>query len=173
MDNSISDDFLNSILDEIEKSKIDQISMAEEGKYLTFNLAGETYGILILKVREIIKILPITCVVQGSNSFRGVINLRDQVIPVCDLRALFGLEKIDHTDQTCIIVVEIWYELKLKQVGIIVDSVSEVLNITEEDFEEVPETLAELNIFYLLAMANIKGKLIIILNTDNLLRNLT
>ena len=173
MDNLISDDFIDSIMAEIESSKKGRISMAEEGKYITFNLAGEIYGILIMKIKEIVKIMPITPVIQTADYLKGVINLRDQVIPVYKLRSIFELEKIDYTGRTCIIIVETWYELKLKQIGIVVDSVSEVLKINEEDFGKVPEIITRMNIAYVLGMAKIRGKVIILLNIDELLRSLT
>ena len=109
-----------------------------EGKYLTFSLAGEEYGIGILKVREIIGMMPITPVPETPQFVKGVINLRGKVIPVIDLRLRFGLTEIDYTERTCIIVVEIQGEAAALPMGIVVDAVSEVLNIRGEDIEDTP-----------------------------------
>ena len=105
-------------------------TMAEkEGKYLTFALAHEEYGLEILKVREIIGYIDVTAVPQTPPYVKGVINLRGQVIPVVDLRARFGMETADVTDQTCIIVVEIAHGRRKFNTGIVVDHVQEVLDI--------------------------------------------
>ncbi|MDY6842623.1 MAG: chemotaxis protein CheW, partial [Thermodesulfobacteriota bacterium] len=109
-----------------------------EGKYLTFTLAEEEYGISILKIKEIIGMMPITFVPQTPEFVKGVINLRGKVIPVVDLRLRFGMESIDYTERTCIIVVEIEGQADTVLTGIVVDSVSEVLNIKGEDIEDTP-----------------------------------
>ena len=97
------------------------------GKYLTFSLGKEDYGVGILKVREIIGYMDITAVPQTPHYVKGVINLRGQVIPVVDLRAKFGMETTDVTEQTCIIVVEIGQSGRTFSTGIVVDNVQEVL----------------------------------------------
>jgi purine-binding chemotaxis protein CheW len=79
----------------------------KEGKYLTFSMAGEEYGLGILKVKEIIGMMPVTTVPRTPPFVKGVINLRGKVIPVVDLRLKFGMEEIAYTERTCIIVVEI------------------------------------------------------------------
>ena len=109
-----------------------------EGKYLTFSLAAEAYGIGILKVREIIGMLPITPVPQTPNFLKGVINLRGQVIPVVDLRLKFRLEEQDYTERTSIIVVEVPGRSGSVAIGIVVDSVSEVVYIRQADIENAP-----------------------------------
>src|SRR5512145_632057 len=91
---------------EIEPDVIEG-QLSREGKYLTFSLAGEEYGIGILKVKEIIGLMPITPVPKTPEHIRGVINLRGKVIPVVDLRVKFGMERGESTDRTCIVVVEI------------------------------------------------------------------
>src|SRR5210317_1050799 len=98
----------------------------KEGKYLTFALAHEEYGLEILKVREIIGYMDITAVPQTPHHVKGVINLRGQVIPVIDLRTKFGMETTDVTEQTCIIVVEISQGSCKFSTGIVVDHVQEV-----------------------------------------------
>ena len=96
-----------------------------EGKYLTFSLAEEEYGIGILKVKEIIGMMPITGVPKTPAFVKGVINLRGKVIPIVDLRLKFDLAEAEHDDRTCIIVVEVLGSSGQIQIGIVVDSVSE------------------------------------------------
>jgi len=142
----------------------------KEGKYLTFTLADEDYGISILKVREIIGMMPVISVPRTPDFIKGVINLRDRVIPVTDLRLRFGLESSDYTDRTCIIVTEIVDKIEddVKSVaGLVVDSVSEVLNIQGKVIEDVPETGLGLNTDYILGMAKVNGKVKILINIDN------
>ncbi len=145
-------------------------AMAEkEGKYLTFSMADEEYGIGILKIKEIIGMMPITTVPQTPEFVKGVINLRGKVIPVIDLRLRFGMEAIDYTDRTCIIVVEIEGQTGTVQIGIVVDAVSEVLNVNEEDVEETPTFGAKLNTDYILGMAKMEGGVKILLDIDRVL----
>ncbi|GAB6905374.1 purine-binding chemotaxis protein [Desulfosarcina cetonica] len=140
-----------------------------EGKYLTFSLVEEEYGIGILKIKEIIGMMPITGVPQTPAFVKGVINLRGKVIPVVDLRLRFGMPSIEYDDRTCIIVVEI-SALDLDVViGIVVDSVSEVLNIKGEDIEDTPTFGASLNTDYILGMAKMDGKVKILLDIDEVL----
>ncbi len=141
----------------------------KEGKYLTFTLADEEYGIGILKIREIIGMLPITSVPQTPPFVKGVINLRGKVIPVMDLRLRFGMETIDYTERTCIIVVEIEGQAGTVQIGIVVDAVSEVLNIKAEDIEDTPTFGVKLNTEYILGMAKMEGGVKILLDIDRVL----
>jgi purine-binding chemotaxis protein CheW len=147
-------------------------AMAEkEGKYLTFTLADEEYGIGILKIKEIIGMMPITSVPQTPEFVKGVINLRGKVIPVVDLRRKFGIDEIDYTERTCIIVVEIQGEAGTLMMGIVVDSVSEVLNIKGEDIEATPTFGARLNTDYILGMAKMEGGVKILLDIDRVLNS--
>jgi purine-binding chemotaxis protein CheW len=143
--------------------------MDKEGKYLTFSLAGEEYGIGILKVKEIIGMMSITMVPQTPVYLKGVINLRGKVIPVVDLRIKFGMEPIEYNERTCIIVVEISGEGRTVHMGIVVDSVSEVLNIKAADIEETPNFGTQLNTEYILGMAKSAGGIKILLDIDRVL----
>jgi purine-binding chemotaxis protein CheW len=145
---------------------INDIIAAKEGKYLTFSLAGEEYGIGILKVKEIIGMLSITTVPQTPAFIKGVINLRGKVIPVVDLRVKFGMEAADYNERTCIIVVEINNGRGSVQIGTVVDTVSEVLNIKEDDIEEKPAFGSSLDTQYILGMAKIEGGVKILLDID-------
>ncbi|HKK98719.1 MAG TPA: chemotaxis protein CheW [Desulfotignum sp.] len=139
------------------------------GKYLTFTLADEEYGIGILKVKEIIGMMAITSVPRTPDFVKGVINLRGKVIPVIDLRLKFGMDAISYTDRTCIIVVEIDANDMTIQIGIVVDSVSEVLNIKEEEIENAPSFGTSLNTAYILGMAKIDSGVKILLDIDRVL----
>lgn len=141
----------------------------KEGKYLTFHLAGEEYGIGILKVKEIIGMMAITTIPQTPPYVKGVINLRGKVIPVVDLRLKFGVTAIDYTERTCIIVVEISGIAKTIHMGIVVDSVSEVLNIKAADIEETPNFGTKLNTEYILGMAKSAGGVKILLDIDKVM----
>lgn len=141
----------------------------KEGKYLTFSMADEEYGIGILKIKEIIGMMPITTVPQTPEFVKGVINLRGKVIPVIDLRLKFGMEAIDYTERTCIIVVEIAAQTGAVQIGVVVDAVSEVLNINGDDIEETPTFGARLNTDYILGMAKMEGGVKILLDIDKVL----
>ncbi len=140
-----------------------------EGKYLTFTMADEEYGIGILKIKEIIGMMQITRVPQTPDFVKGVINLRGKVIPVVDLRLSFGMEAIDYNERTCIIVVEIEGPTGKVMIGIVVDSVSEVLNIKGQDIEETPTFGAKLNTDYILGMAKMEGGVKILLDIDRVL----
>ncbi len=140
-----------------------------EGKYLTFSLADEEYGIGILKIKEIIGMMQVTPVPQTPEFVKGVINLRGKVIPVVDLRLRFGMEAIDYTERTCIIVVEMTGQAGTVQIGIVVDSVSEVLNIKGEEIEDTPTFGTKLNTDYILGMAKMEGGVKILLDIDQVL----
>jgi purine-binding chemotaxis protein CheW len=137
-----------------------------EGKYLTFTLAGEEYGIGIKKVREIIGMMTVTHIPQTPQYVKGVINLRGKVIPVIDLRLKFDMESMDYTDRTCIIVVEIAGAGKTIAMGIIVDSVSEVINIKGGDIDDTPGFGSQLDTEYILGMAKTVGSVKILLDID-------
>ncbi len=141
----------------------------KEGKYLTFSLAEEEYGIGILKIKEIIGMMPITSVPRTPRYVRGVINLRGKVIPVIDLRLRFDMPEKEYTDRTCIVVVEIGGHSMEMVIGIVVDSVSEVLNITQEEIEATPDFGTSLDTDYILGMAKVDGGVRILLDIDTVL----
>ena len=142
-----------------------------EGKYLTFTLADEAYGIGILKIREIFGMMPITSVPLTPPFVKGVINLRGKVIPVVDLRLRFDMEAAEYSERTCIIVVEIEGQAGTIQIGILVDAVSEVLNIKAEDIEETPAFGVKLHTEYILGMAKMEGSVKILLDIDRVLNS--
>lgn len=157
---------------ENSNTTIDQAIKAttiKTGKYLTFTLADEHYGIGILKVKEIIGMMPITSVPRTPEFIKGVINLRGKVIPVIDLRLKFDMEEIGYTERTCIIVVEIDADDTTVLIGIVVDSVSEVLNIQENEIEDAPTFGTKLDTDYILGMAKMEGGVKILLDIDRVL----
>ena len=143
--------------------------LEKEGKYLTFALANEEYGLEILKVREIMGYMEITAVPQTPHYVKGVINLRGQVIPVIDLRAKFGMNTADITEETCIIVVETGQGDRSFSTGVVVDHVEEVLDIAGEDIEESPQFGSAVNTDFILGMGKIGESVKILLDIDRVL----
>lgn len=141
----------------------------KEGKYLTFHLGREIYGIGILKVREIIGMLGITPVPQTPVFIKGVINLRGQVIPVVDLRLKFGMEDHGYTERTSIIVVVVQGQAGNIPIGIVVDSVSEVLQIKEDEIEDTPTFGTSVDTEFILGIAKKDAEVKILLDIDRVL----
>jgi purine-binding chemotaxis protein CheW len=141
------------------------------GKYLTFALGPEEYGLEILKVREIIGYMEITAVPHTPPYVRGVINLRGQVISVIDLRMRFGMNATDRTEQTCIIVVEMNADSRRICTGIVVDRVSEVLSIPAQQIEDAPAFGSSVDTSCILGMAKIGGSVKILLDIDKVLHD--
>jgi purine-binding chemotaxis protein CheW len=140
------------------------------GKYLTFTLNQESYGVNVLKVREIIRLTTITAVPQMPEYVKGVINLRGKIIPVMDLRLRFGFPGTQNTEQTCIVVVQVKLpDGKATQMGLVVDGVEEVVNIAAADIEDTPEFGMAITVDYLLGMAKIKGVVKTLLNIDRVI----
>ncbi|MFH1500298.1 MAG: chemotaxis protein CheW [Verrucomicrobiota bacterium] len=135
------------------------------GKYLTVVLDNEAYGIAVLKVREIIRMQKITPVPQMPDFVKGVTNLRGRVIPVVDLRVKFGL-KAEFAERTCIVVVQVSLAESAVQMGLIVDSVEEVVNLNPADIEPTPDFGARIDITYILGMAKVKGVVKTLLDID-------
>lgn len=139
------------------------------GKYLTFRLAQEEYGLEILKVREIIGLMGITRVPRTPQYIRGVINLRGKVIPVLDLRAKFDMETIADTEETCIIVVDVQSGGTSILMGILVDAVSEVLDIQANEIEEPPTFGSDVDTRFILGIGKVKNSVKILLDIDRVL----
>jgi purine-binding chemotaxis protein CheW len=139
------------------------------GKYLTFTLGNEHYGIRITKIKEIIGIVPITFVPQVPSHVKGVINLRGKVIPVIDLRLAFGLEQKTYVERTCIILVEVASEGSVFRIGIVVDTVSEVMTLRAEDIEQAPAFGGGVKTEYILGMAKSSDGVKILLDIDQVL----
>ena len=155
-----------AILDEPKTAidKTDQTVSDKGGKYLTFKLANEEYGVEILKVREINGVMAITSVPQMPTYMKGVINLRGKVIPVIDLRLKFGLDEIEQTEETCIIVVDVG-----REIGIIVDTVSEVLDVIGDNIEPPPSMGGSVDTSFILGMGKVGEEVKILLDINKVL----
>ncbi len=139
------------------------------GKYLTFVLGGAEYGIAVRRVREIIKVLPITPVPQSPPAVKGVINLRGKVIPVVDLSLKFGVASAPHTDRTCIVVVEVMVKGAALPIGVIVDAVSDVTPIGADALEPPPDFGDHRSGRYITALAKHEGGVKVLLDLDDVL----
>jgi purine-binding chemotaxis protein CheW len=164
---------INATLDDVQaiQPTADPVQRLEAvpGKYLTFVLADGEYAISVRKVREIIKVMPVTMVPRMAPYMKGVINLRGKVIPVVDLRLKFGLPATDTTDRTCIVVVEVLLRQQASPIGIMVDSVSDVTSVTADELEEAPDFGDQPGSGYIMALAKVKGTVKILLDLDHVL----
>jgi len=149
--------------DVVEQENVETSQRA--GKYLTFGLADEEYGLEILKVREILGMLEITAVPQTPHYIKGVVNLRGKVIPVVDLRTKFGLESVEQTAETCIIVVDV----SGVEMGIVVDRVSEVRNIEEKNIDDPPNFGVAVDTSFILGMGKSKDNVAMLLDISKVL----
>jgi len=144
------------------------------GKYLTFQLGKEAYGIGIMKVQEIVGVMPVTRMPKLPHFVRGLVNLRGKVIPVFDLRLKFGLEKKEDTDRTCIIVVRLSLDGSRPgaaevTLGVIVDEVSEVVNVPAEAIEPAPAFGSSVDVSFLLGVGKLGNKVVMLLDADRIL----
>ncbi len=163
------DESTESLRAAVVNTVVQNTALQKEGKYLTFALANEEYGLEILKVREIIGHMDITAVPQTPHHAKGVINLRGQVIPVVDLRAKFGMDAAEVTEETCIIVVEIIHGDHNFQTGVVVDHVQEVLDIAGADIEDAPKFGSSVETDFILGMAKIGDSVKILLDISKVL----
>ena len=142
---------------------------ARPGKYLSFMLGGEEYGVEIMKVQEINGLIQATRVPRMPDYVRGVVNLRGKVIPVIDLRCKFGMEAVEDTEKTCNIVVQIEHQDEVVTMGIIVDDVSEVLNIAGEQIDPPPAFGSGVDSDFIMGMGKLDDNVVILLDIDNVL----
>lgn len=147
----------------------DRLGSVRAGKYLAFHLDGADYAIQVLRVREIMGMREVTSVPRTPHFVRGVLKLRGRVIPVIDLRLKVGLPAQEYTEQTCIIVVQVPAEGASAQMGIIVDAVSEVLTLADEEIEDAPDVGAGVQLPYVLGIARTKGKVKTLLSIETVL----
>lgn len=145
--------------------EIKQKLAAKEGKYLTFALGHEEYGLEILQVREIIGLMEITAVPEVPEYVKGVINLRGKIIPVIDLRLKFEMQRVDYSNETCIIVLNVNSNL----IGIIVDRVCEVLDIAQDSIEPPPNFGSKTHTDFITGIGKIGDKVKILLDIERIL----
>ncbi len=134
--------------------------MSETIQVVSFKLGAEEYGVDIAQVQEINRMVSVTHVPRAPAFMEGVINLRGQLIPIIDLRTRFGMPRAEHTKNTRIVVTEIG----TKRVGMVVDSVSEVLRLPVEQIEDAPEMLTGVDTEYIRGVGKIEDRLIILLD---------
>ncbi|MFO7608323.1 MAG: chemotaxis protein CheW [Candidatus Krumholzibacteriia bacterium] len=139
-------------------------AQAEAGKYLTFFLGHVSYGLQILRVRELIGLQEITELPQAPTYVKGVINLRDTVIPIVDLRGRFGMPEIEATEQTCIVVVQV----ESRTIGLLVDRVSEVQDIGAQAIEGPPAIDEGNREGFILGISKAGGRVTLLLDVDRI-----
>ena len=144
-------------------------SQGEEGQYLTFTLGKEMFAIGILNIKEILEYGQLTSVPMMPAFIRGVINLRGAVVPVVDLGARFGGQQSEITKRTCIVIIEVATDDTRQDIGVVVDAVSEVLEIPEEEIEPAPAFGARIRADFIAGMGKVNGKFVIILEVDKVL----
>ena len=150
-------------------STVTEVGERLAGKYLTFKLAEEEYGLEILKVQEIIQMQEVTHVPKTPDFVRGVINLRGKVIPVIELKKKFGMDASEDTDKTCIIVVQIGEGENTLTIGVIIDAVSEVLDIDASNIQETPSFGSDVNTDFILGIGKIGDNVKMLLDIDKVL----
>lgn len=141
------------------------------GNYLTFLLGEEVYGLPIKKAREIIGMMEITHIPRTRQDIKGVINLRGKIISIIDLRLKFGMDGKDYTERTCIIIIEVESGANQRQVGIVVDAVSEVVNIQKNEIEPAPDYEARIEREFITGLGKIKDKVVLILDMETILNH--
>ena len=145
------------------------VTEAKPGKYLTFRLGNESYGIPVLKVREIIRLCPITPVANMPKHVKGVINLRGKVIPLVDLRAKFGLPIAEENDRSCIVVTQIVAPRSgTRLYGVIVDGVEEVANFLGSDIEPTPDFGGSIDAQFITGMAKATDGVKMLIDLDRI-----
>ncbi len=141
----------------------------EDHQYLTFLLSGEMFAIAILNIKEIIEYGNLTEVPMMPNFIRGVINLRGSVVPVVDLSARFGRNRTEISRRTCIVIIEVESSDEKHDIGVMVDSVSEVLEIPRSEIEPPPAFGAKIRVDFMAGMGKVAGKFVIILDANKVL----
>ena len=153
----------------LKKETTAQAVQADEGQFLTFLLGGEMFAMGILGIKEIIEYGSLTTVPMMPSFIRGVINLRGEVVPVVDLSARFGRGASDITRRSCIVIIEAQSNDEKQDVGVVVDSVSEVLEISTAEIEPVPSFGTKIRAEFISGMGKIDGKFVIILDVNRVL----
>lgn len=152
-------------MNELLEKEMEAVEDTQHGKYLTFKLGGEAYGIEIKYVTEIIGIQPIASVPQVPSFVKGIINLRGKIIPVIDVRSKFGKEEVSYTERTCIVVVE----LRDTSVGLIVDNVADVLTIEDNNIVPPPDKQAGFQNNYVKGIGKVGSEVKLLLDCKKLL----
>jgi purine-binding chemotaxis protein CheW len=141
----------------------------DEQQYLTFIMAGEEYGVDILTVQEIRGWEPTTVIPNAPDYIKGVINLRGTIVPIMDLRSRFGLERVEYSPVTVVIILKVETDRGERVMGIVVDAVSDVHSISDSDTKNSPELIEDLNTEFIRSLVSVDDNMIILLNVQRLL----
>ncbi|MFA5626673.1 MAG: chemotaxis protein CheW [Thiohalomonadaceae bacterium] len=160
---------MNALVPAGEKALAREAGMGERQQFLTFTLGGEMFAIEILNIKEIIEYGSLTTVPMMPEFVRGVINLRGRVVPVIDLSVRFGRKATEITNRTCNVIIEVQSEGETIDIGIVVDAVSEVLEIASSDIEPAPSFGAKIRADFISGMGKVNGEFVIILGLDKAL----
>lgn len=150
-------------------SDVVDVSSDDVNQYLTFILGGETYGVSILVIKEILEYHEPTTVPMMPDFIRGVINLRGSVVPVVDLSLRLGKETTAVEKRTCVVIIEIQHEDERMEIGVVVDAVNEVLDIAPENIESAPNFGAKIRTDFIHGMGKVDEKFVVLLNIDHVL----
>ena len=158
-------------LNEITTTNTDSLDISGDdvNQYLTFILGGETYGVSILVIKEILEYNEPTLVPMMPDFIRGVINLRGSVVPVVDLSLRLGKETTEVAKRTCVVIIEVQYENESMEIGVVVDAVNEVLDIAPENIESAPNFGAKIRTDFIHGMGKVDEKFVVLLNIDHVL----
>jgi len=151
-----------------EQVNVDIGDMTDTDQFLTFILAGEEYGVDILRVQEIKGWDAVTTIPNTPEYLRGVINLRGTIVPIIDMRIRFGLEKLDYGPLTVVIVLKVDHGEKSRVIGIVVDGVSDVYNVPEDEVKPSPDFGSAVDTEFVRGLATIDEKMVIILDIDQM-----
>ena len=160
---------LSKQLSQNASAAMDERLDLDEHQYLTFQLAGEVYGIGILSIKEILEFGELTPVPMMPDTIRGVINLRGSVVPVIDLAMRIGKVKVELTKKTCIVILEVQHEEDIVDIGIVVDAVNEVLEIPPAEIEPAPNFGAKIRTDFIAGMGKLQNKFVVLLNIAQVL----
>lgn len=160
-----------STVQQVMEKDLDPAGDGDTDQFLTFILAGEEYGVDILRVREIKGWDRVTPIPNTPDYIRGVINLRGTIVPIIDLRDRFGLESVEYTPMTVVIMLKVESEGRERIMGIVVDAVSEVYNVALGDMKDPPDFGAVVRADFIRGLATVDEKMIIVLDIDHLLNS--
>jgi len=158
-------------MNEITTVSTDSVDINNDdvNQYLTFILAGETYGVSILVIKEILEYNEPTVVPMMPDFIRGVINLRGSVVPVIDLSLRLGKETTEVAKRTCVVIIEVRHEDERMEIGVVVDAVNEVLDIAPDLIESAPNFGAKIRTDFIRGMGKVDDKFVVLLNIDHVL----
>lgn len=145
--------------------------MSHSNQYLTFMLAGEEYGVDILRVQEIKGWNKATPIPNTPDYIQGVMNLRGTIVPIVDLRNRFGLERVDYGITTVVIVLKVMASDGNRTMGIVVDAVSDVYNVSADEIKQTPDFGRSVSVDFIKGLAAVSEKMVIILDIDHLLNS--